>query len=508
MAFSPDGRFLVSAGADMNVKVWDARGWRLIDTKYGHTNVVAGVAFSRDSRRLLTASNDQTVKLWEPAAGREIMTLRGHRHPVWSAAFSPDGWRLASGDGRGTIKIWDGTSSHECISLTDPALDGRRVVISPDGKCLATYGTYSEKVVWEQLWTSLTGKRLTTARRYPVVQVWDVATGRPRLTLRGHTQPVRCAAFAAGTGQLISASGDGSRPGLPLAGELIVWDATTGNELRRRGAADIVAMSCSHDGRRLATVGWDRVVRVWDTARWEETMSLPRLEEPVQDVALSPDGSWLAACSGRGVWVWNAQTGQQVHHLHEPGEQPGGQINELTFSPDSRWIATAESAGPAKIWDVAAGQVIHRLHPRHETGFQSVAFSPDGRRLVTASNGPDAVTIWDLFTRQEILTLARPGDFYDYVAVSPDGRQLAALAFHHENTSTGSAVRHSIRIWDTEPGTVGDVAQREAGSLVQFLFAQCNSRREVLRAIDDQRSISEPVRERARGLVEQYRERP
>ncbi len=505
VAFSPDGRLLASASTDRDVKVWDTSSWRLLDTKHGHTDRVHSVAFSPDGRYLLSASSDQTVKLWEPTAGREVMTLRGHGAGVFSVAFSPDGWRLASGDVCGTIKIWDAMSSHECSALRGPALDGQRIVFSPDGKSLATYGTSSEKLSLEQLWRSLSSKGLAKAEQRPIVQIWDVASGRVRLTLCGHTQPVRCVAFVAGGKQLVSVSNDSSQQGPSQPSQLIVWDTDTGKELRCSSTAGLVtAMCCSPDGQHLATGGWDGMVRIWDTATGEQTRALPRLQEPILEVAYSPDGSWLAACSGRGVWVWHVESGQQVHHLVGQGDKPGAAISMLAFSPDSRWLATGASSGPAEVWDIAAEQVVQRLHPRHGSGFQSVAFSPDGRRLVTASQGPEAVTTWDLFTRQEILTLARPGDFYRYAAFSPDGRRLAAAAYHYENTSTGAIVRSDISIWDTEPSTPEVLAHREACSLVRFLVARRLQRADMLQRIRADSTINEEVRQRALALVEQY----
>jgi len=98
---------------------WDYRGWEhdylytLIaqpkSTLKGHTSYVHSVTFSPDGKRLASASADMTVKVWDAATGQESLTLKGHTDPVWSVTFSPDGKRLASASNDQTVKVWDGS---------------------------------------------------------------------------------------------------------------------------------------------------------------------------------------------------------------------------------------------------------------------------------------------------------------------------------------------------------------------------------------------------------------
>jgi WD40 repeat protein len=161
MAFSPNSRYLATAGGDKDVKVWDSESGQLLHTLHGydhsgiltfdimpwalspdgrrfawgqyfrnmdmpsdvkmlesadgdrvhswrgHQQALRSLRFSPDGRYLATASGDRLVILWDPTTGKEVLTLRGHARSVWCLAFSPDGRRLASGGVDGTIRIWD-----------------------------------------------------------------------------------------------------------------------------------------------------------------------------------------------------------------------------------------------------------------------------------------------------------------------------------------------------------------------------------------------------------------
>ncbi|MDZ4790084.1 MAG: TIR domain-containing protein, partial [Hyphomicrobiales bacterium] len=99
VAFSPDGRTLLSGSTDNTLKLWDAGTGREIRSFAGHTRGVYAVAVSPDGRTLLSGSVDNTLKLWDAGTGREIRSFAGHTRGVYAVAFSPDGRTLLSGSG-------------------------------------------------------------------------------------------------------------------------------------------------------------------------------------------------------------------------------------------------------------------------------------------------------------------------------------------------------------------------------------------------------------------------
>ncbi len=112
VAFSPDGRRIVSGSADQTLRLWDAASGEPIGSPLqGHTNTVRSIAFSPDGQRIVSGSDDRTLRLWDAATGEPIGSpLRGHRGFVRTVAFSPDGRRIVSGSDDGTLRLWDGLS--------------------------------------------------------------------------------------------------------------------------------------------------------------------------------------------------------------------------------------------------------------------------------------------------------------------------------------------------------------------------------------------------------------
>jgi len=133
VAFSPDGRQVLSGSIDGTMKLWDANSGRVIRTFSGHTGSVYSVAFSPDGRQVLSGSyDDKTMKLWDANSGREIRTFSGHTDYVRSVAFSPDGRQVLSGSDDGTVRLWDVSTGKEIAQFIS-FIDGEWLVITPDG---------------------------------------------------------------------------------------------------------------------------------------------------------------------------------------------------------------------------------------------------------------------------------------------------------------------------------------------------------------------------------------
>jgi WD40 repeat protein len=134
VAFSPDGRQVVSGSEDQTVRLWDAATGAALQRLEGHTGVVTSVAFSPDGRQVVSGSYDQTVRLWDAATGAALQRLEGHTDYVSSVAFSPDSRQVVSGSEDQTVRLWDAATGAALQRLEGHTGAVTSVAFSPDGK--------------------------------------------------------------------------------------------------------------------------------------------------------------------------------------------------------------------------------------------------------------------------------------------------------------------------------------------------------------------------------------
>jgi WD40 repeat protein len=420
--FSPDCGLLAVAGgvADSAVKLYDARTGSLVHTLAGHATRVGCIAFHPDGRRLASCSIDQTVRIWELDRGREVITLRGHTDLITRVLFDPKGWRLASSSDDGKLRVWDGTPpggapGRPCVTLNGHTRQVFSVDFSDDGQYLAS------------------------ASQDRTVRLWDVAAAREVHTLSAHTDTVFAVALDRG-GLIVSGSYDGTSK---------VWDARTGALRQTLGGPEARArgLALSGDGKHLVTSSITPPYQVcrWNVCQRENRLQLEKQLPPLAGhngpafgVAFSPDGKFVASAGTDGqVILWDAATGQK----QDPPARPRSRLRAwaVAFHPlDGRRLAAGYSEKLVMIWDCDNVQKEPVTLTGHTNDVYSVAYSPDGRWLASASW--HEVIIWDAAAGKEIRRLGGfPGLIWS-VAWQPHGNVLAV--------GGGREGMGKIELWD------------------------------------------------------------
>ena len=190
VAFSPDGQMLAHSGtADNTIPIRDVQSGQLLRTLTGHTDTVLSIAYSPDGRNLVSGNWDGHIRMWDVDTGVLLKTLTGHEKGVPSLVYSPDGATLISGSWDNTIRIWDintGQPLQTIIGNTtelEPSQGVRVISLSPDGQTIAS------------------------ATDEKVIRLWDVHTGKLTDSLVGHTNEVAAVAFSP-RGTVLASGGD------------------------------------------------------------------------------------------------------------------------------------------------------------------------------------------------------------------------------------------------------------------------------------------------------------
>jgi WD40 repeat protein len=420
IAVSPDGREVVATGYNSGIRAWDVSTGKLaweytpVANDQGRQILWSAIAVSPDGTEIHAGSNE-AIHILESVTGK----LKTRNPSNGRTRVAGGGLFLVAAGPPGQISVRDGNGK-------------TRVSVAPEGGAMRFAVSPAQRL-------------LATSSGKARIDVWDMATAKPRLQihLKGYEDDrpfyVTAVAITPDERTLLAAT---------APGDIRRWDLATGKELSPLAGhmAGAYSLLLPSDGKTLISSGWDQQIRKWDLATgkllagpdgylgWTHAAFLPTRDEIV-----------LGDGNGR-LELWDANTGRLRVELQKTGEA----ITAVMVSSDGRRLACGAANTSATVWDVTTGKRLHELtlpipsEPSGKQFFRGLALSPDGRQLATATDN-DGLRLWDLANGKPVWNQPLAGR----AAFSPDGGALfwSSGAIYRRgayDTKTGNS------IWENE----------------------------------------------------------
>lgn len=456
VAFTPDGKTLITGGRDNAVKVWDLESKKLVRTLTGHHNWVDSLAVASDGKML--ASTGGTIRLWDLTTGADACPLPGHKFVVWQVALSADGKSAVTGSWDNTLRWWDATTGTERRSI--PISNGMTsLVSSPDGK-IALVATDDHKL-----------------------RMWDGETGQEKPTNVPVDAKFEALSFSPDGKHLVAASGSKVTvwewPSLKLARTIELpkpgkskWEIPPPVNGQTQCHTAIV----SPDGKWLVTVAeraWteerdgdthsysgEGVVDVWEFAtgkrirRLAEGLSSFRTGHFTADgrfvlvggggTIIKPDGSEGEAFTGE-INLFDLNAGRVVRRFEPPITPDGIAFRSCVgsvASSDGRILCVSYMSGEIVLYEVETGRP-RRTLTGHRAYVSGLGFSADGRRLISGCYDGTAL-IWDTSLTGAAISRPKPFPAAEadklWQAIEADDAKAAFAAMVQLATSSDQAI--------------------------------------------------------------------
>lgn len=464
VAMSPDGALALST-ARTGIQVWDVASGEMLRELQGHTDNISGVVFSPDGARILTSSWDATVRLWDVATGDIVRVFEHPPDYISSVALHPDGRRALSASWDGNLYLWDIETGELLDVWEGHDRDVNSAVFSPDGRHAVSGSWDNTMIVWDvemgmpesflsddsggfmSVDFSPDGRYVLSGMDNGTIELWDIEWQIMVKRLSGHSDRATEVVFSPDGRRAVSGSWDNT---------VRLWDIDIAESLYKAFGFGMTQTLALHpDGRHALHVVNEAYMVLWDI---ESDSVIRRYEvdwDYLTSVAISVDGQYAVTGSiGGSVYLWDVMEGDLLGTF----EGHGDVVTSVAFHPDGQSFVSGSQDVSLMLWDVASGTLIQQFFG-HIQPVRRVAFSPDGRYMASGSED-EFMRVWDVATAEELH--ARGAHYLAVMDVvfSPDSTRIL----------TGS-LDGTARLWDIETGEEVYVFGGYGGNIMNVAFS-------------------------------------
>jgi WD40 repeat protein/DNA-binding SARP family transcriptional activator/energy-coupling factor transporter ATP-binding protein EcfA2 len=411
LAVSPDGARLAAAGS---IGIAEGVG----DNGYGEANPAAGAGSGVPSTKAF---------VWDTSRGGRLLSLAGATSPIHDIAYSPDGSRIATSGDNGTAFVWDAVTGKRLLALPDAGTGGgfMGVTFSPNGT------------------------KLATADGLGRIRIWQLHARRVVRTIRAG-EPV-CGVAWSPDGTLVGAGQCGAY-NFSSKSASRVWDVRTGRLVfETNGLSAGGVLRFAPDGRYLVTPTESGTAEIWKIKTHRLVKTLTGHSGQVTAVAYSPDGKLVATGGTDGTArIWDVRSGKQLLVLRGHDAT----VDAVDFTPSSRRLVTASEDGTVRIWNITPeGSRDWLTLAADPGGVAGVAYSPDGRRLLTTGACDGKTKVWNAQSGSLISSTATPPemDCPDQVTGQHNPSAVEATS-HADNVIAQARANGTVLLLDSRSG--------------------------------------------------------
>ncbi|MEL7001608.1 MAG: caspase family protein [Bacteroidota bacterium] len=443
VAFTPDGKYLLTGSRDKTIKLWEIASGRELRTFFGHTSTINDISVSSDGKFFISSSADQTAKMWEITTGKLIKSFNGHNDYLTSVDISNDNKLLLTSGFDTQAYLWDISSSQVIDTFkvnpekglgygTDARFNPRynQIAFGNDNKTVTIHNERSEQPSYELKpengWCggcatfidySTDGKYLLSGSKDGPFKLIDTGDGTTFKTFEEEYEEYTS----------VEINSEASRALLVGEDSIRLYDVQKAKliyKIKANHSAPVNDGGFSPDGNMIVTVGDDQTITLYNTedgsvikslmgflqerdkggldydpnSRWD--YYIKKYTDLRNDIRISPNGQYLVKAKiGSLVRMWDLKSGILKNEFRGHDKA----VLCMEFSKDGKYLLTGSADKTAKLWDINTGKVL-KTFKDHFGEIFTVAFSADGTKIATGSWDSTA-KIWDIESGELLTTL-------------------------------------------------------------------------------------------------------